>query len=112
VTPTDRFLGYWYFHIPHLLMAALIYTLVGRHNLLSIFFKRKPDAVLPLAFARITDLILHAVRVTTPAIVANGLLMIFAIAWLRACSGSLRACSGSLHALPRACVLLSGSDDG
>jgi hypothetical protein len=104
VTPTDSFLGYWYFHIPNLLMAAPIYTLVGRY-LLSIFFKRKPDAVLPLAFARITDLILHAVRVITPAIVPNGQLMIFAIAWLR-------ACSGSLHALPRARAQLSGSDDG
>lgn len=83
MTPTESFLSYWYFHIPNLLMAALIYTLIGRY-LLALFFRRNPNVVILRVFARVTDPILRAVRVVTPAIVPNGLLIIFAIGWLTA----------------------------
>lgn len=83
MTPAESFLTYWYFHIPNLLMAALIYTLLGRY-LLALFFRRRPDVVILRVFATVTDPVLRAVRVITPAVVPNGLLMIFAIGWLMA----------------------------
>ncbi len=83
MTPTQSFLTYWYFHIPNLLMAALIYTLIGRY-LLTLFFRRNPDVVILKVFAGVTDPVLKAVRWITPAVVPNGLVMVFAIAWLMA----------------------------
>ena len=65
------------------LMAALIYTLIGQY-LLSILFRRSPDAVILRVFTRIASPILRAVRVITPAIVPNGLITVFAIGWLMA----------------------------
>lgn len=83
MTPTQSFLTYWYFHIPNLAMAALIYTLIGRY-LLGLLFARKPDVVILKVFASVTDPIVKVVRVLTPAIVPNGLVIVFAVAWLMA----------------------------
>lgn len=83
MSPTQSFLTYWYFHIPNLVLAALIYTLLGRY-LLSLFFAKNPDAVIMRVFAGVTDPVLHLVRAITPAVVPNGLVLIFSIAWLLA----------------------------
>ena len=83
MTPTQSFLTYWYFHIPNLLLAALIYTLIGRF-LLALFFRRTPDAVLLKVFETVTDPVVKSVRMITPAIVPNGLVIVFSIAWLMA----------------------------
>lgn len=80
---SESFFSYWYFHIPNLVLAALIYTLIGRY-ILSILFRKKPDVVILRAFATITDPVLKAVRTITPAVVPNGVIMVFAIAWLMA----------------------------
>jgi len=80
---TESFFTYWYFHIPNFILAALIYTLIGRY-LLSLLFQKKPDAVILRVFQSITDPVLKAVRVITPAVVPNGLVMVFAIVWLMA----------------------------
>lgn len=79
----ENFFTYWYFHIPNLVLAALIYTLIGRY-LLSLFFRKNQDAVMLRVFAAITDPVLKAVRAITPAVVPNGVVMVFAIAWLMA----------------------------
>ena len=79
----ESFFTYWYFHIPNLILAALIYTLIGRY-LLTLFFSKKPDAVILRVFQSITDPVLRAVRVITPAIGPNGLVLVFAIVWLMA----------------------------
>lgn len=79
----ENFFTYWYFHIPNLVLAALIYTLIGRY-LLSLFFRKNQDAVMLRVFAAITDPVLKAVRAMTPAVVPNGVVMVFAIAWLMA----------------------------
>ncbi len=79
----QNFFTYWYFHIPNLIMAALIYTLIGRY-LLTLFFRKNPNAVILRVFQSVTDPVLKAVRVITPAVVPNGLVMVFAIAWLMA----------------------------
>lgn len=80
---TDSFLTHWYFHLPNLAMAALIYTLIGRY-LLSLFFNADSQAVILVVFKSITDPILKVVRVITPQIVPNGLIIVFAVVWLMA----------------------------
>lgn len=79
----ESFFTYWYFHVPNVIMAALIYTLIGRY-LLTMFFRKKPDAVILRVFQSITDPVLKGVRTITPAVVPNGIVLVFAIAWLMA----------------------------
>ena len=83
MSPSDSFLQHWYFHIPNLLMAAMIYSLAGRY-LLELFFARQPDAVILRVFRSVTDPLLRLVRLVTPQIVPNGVVIVFAVAWLMA----------------------------
>lgn len=83
MTPTQSFFAHWYFHVPNLVMAALIYTLIGRY-LLELLLAKRPDAVLLNVFRSITSPIVGAVRAITPAIVPDGLVVVFAIVWLLA----------------------------
>lgn len=83
MTPSQSFLTYWYFHIPNLVLAALIYTLLGRY-LLGLLFRNNSEAVILKVFRSVTDPVLNTVRAITPAIVPNGLVLVFAIAWLLA----------------------------
>lgn len=81
VTPAESFATYWWYHVPNLLLAALVYTLVGRY-LLELFFAKKPDAVVLKVFRTITDWLVRLVRAITPALVPDGLVVVFSIAWL------------------------------
>ena len=81
MSASDSFLQYWWFHLPNLLMAAMIYTLVGRY-VLELIFAKKPDAVMLKVFRSVTDPVVNLVRLITPAIVPNGVLVVFAILWL------------------------------
>jgi YggT family protein len=83
VDAPDQFLTYWYFHLPNMILAAAIYTLIGRY-LLSLFFRGKEDRAIIRAFASITDPILKTVAAITPKIVPPGLILVFAIIWLMA----------------------------
>lgn len=71
----------WLYHGPNLLLAAMLYTLVGRF-LLSLLFKPDSDKVIWRVFAQVTDPVLLFVRTITPAVVPNGLVMIATIFWL------------------------------
>ena len=66
-----------------MVMAAAIYTLIGRY-ILSLLFRKNPDRVILRVFATVTDPILDAVAVITPRIVPRGLLIVFAVVWLMA----------------------------
>lgn len=83
MTPADSFIQYWWFHVPNLVMSALIYTLIGRY-ILDLIFGSKGQAVILHVFRRITDPVLRLVRLVTPAVVPNGLVLVFAIIWLMA----------------------------
>ena len=83
MTPTESFFAHWYFHVPNLVMAALIYSLIGRY-LLELFFARKQEAVILKVFRQVTDPVVRAVRKITPRIVPDGLVVILAIVWLMA----------------------------
>ena len=75
------FLTYWYFHLPNFVLAALMYTLLGR-AMLGLFV----DADLPnyvwRFFCRITDPVVAAVSVVTPKAVAPVVLWLFGFVWL------------------------------
>lgn len=81
MTPNDTFFTHWYFHLPNLVMAALVYSLIGRY-ILELVFAKKPDAVIVNVFRQVTDPVVKAVRFVTPAIVPNGLVIVFSIIWL------------------------------
>ena len=83
MTATESFATYWWYHIPNLLLAALIYTLIGRY-LLEIVFAKKPDAVILRVFRSVSDPIVNLVRYITPAIVPGGIVVVFSICWLMA----------------------------
>lgn len=78
---TDSFFQHWYFHVPNLVLAALLYTMIGRYAL-ELLFARKPDAVMLTVFRSVTDPFLKIVRVVTPAVVPNGLVIVASIVWL------------------------------
>lgn len=81
MTASESFATYWWYHLPNLLMAALIYTLIGRY-LLEILFAKKQDAVILKVFRSVTDPLVKLVRIITPAVVPNGLVVLFTIIWL------------------------------
>jgi hypothetical protein len=85
MTATDSFFAHWYFHVPNLIMAALIYTLIGYFVLAVVFgyFKRS-DAVILKVFGTVVSPVLKSVRFVTPTIVPNGVIPVFSIAWLMA----------------------------
>lgn len=80
---SESFFTHWYFHVPNMIMAALIYTLVGRY-LLELFFARKQEAVILKAFRQVTDPVVRFIRMLTPAIVPDGLVVVLSIVWLMA----------------------------
>jgi hypothetical protein len=81
MTAQESFAAHWYFHVPNLIMAAMIYTLIGRY-LLELIFRKNTDAVILNVFRQVTDPLLRLVRLITPAIVPNGLVVVLAIVWL------------------------------
>jgi uncharacterized protein YggT (Ycf19 family) len=80
MSASDSFFTHWYFHLPNLVLAAAMYTLIGR-LLLSIFFGPGSAAVIWRVFVQITDPIVRAVGAVSPRIVPAPLLVAFAIVW-------------------------------
>ena len=91
--------GFWLFHIPNILLAAMIYTLLGRY-VLSLVFPPDSDKVVWQVFRQITDPILAVVRLVTPAIVPAPLLNVFAVVWLLLARVAFYFLTRSLGLLP------------
>jgi YggT family protein len=70
------------FHIPNMLLAALMYTVIGRY-ILELFFSGR-DVVIVRVFRQVTDPFVKLVRLVTPRIVPNGLVVVLTIVWLMA----------------------------
>jgi len=75
------FWDYWYFHVPNYVVAALIYTMLGR-LVLGLFVPRDWNNYIWRFFRAVTDPVLDAVRVVTPGFVVDGLLPLVAVFWL------------------------------
>lgn len=71
---------FWLFHGPNMLLAAALYTLLGRY-ILSLFFRPQSDLVIWRVFRQITDPLISAARAVTPRVVPDGLVMVFAVVW-------------------------------
>ncbi len=83
MTASESFAAYWWYHIPNLILAALIYTLIGRY-LLEILFAKNQDAVILKVFRTVTDPVIGLIRFVTPRIVPDGLVIVAAVVWLMA----------------------------
>lgn len=74
-------MDFWYYQIPNLILAAVMYTLLGRF-LLSLIFKPNSDKVIWRVFTQITDPFVNAVGFITPRVVPLHLLVLLAALWL------------------------------
>ncbi len=71
----------WVFQAPNLLLAALMYTLIGRF-LLSIVFAPDSEKVIWRVFVTITSPFVGMARVITPQVVPLNLLVLFTAIWV------------------------------
>jgi hypothetical protein len=74
-------MDFWYYFIPNLILAAMMYTLLGRF-LLSLVFRPESDKVIWRVFTQITDPVVSAVGFITPRVVPLHLLVLLAALWV------------------------------
>jgi YggT family protein len=79
--PTIPFLSYWYYHLPNFILAAVMYTLLGR-VLLSLFVEPDSGNYIWRFFCRITDPVADLVAVATPKAAAPVVVWLFGFVWL------------------------------
>ena len=78
---TITFLPYWYFHLPNLVLAALMYTLIGRF-ILGMFVPADWNNYIWRAFVWVTDPVVRIIRFLTPQVIALPLVLVFGALWL------------------------------
>jgi uncharacterized protein YggT (Ycf19 family) len=91
---------YWYFHLPNFVLAAVMYTIIGRF-ILSFFAPPNWANYIWRAFVRITDPVVKLVARITPAIVPPPLVLVFATLWVMLARIGVFALFGSLGLLPQ-----------
>lgn len=72
---------FWYFHLPNYVLAALMYTLLGRF-MLTFFMPAGSTNYIWRAFVRLTDPVIRLFAVITPKTVPVMLTILFAFVWL------------------------------
>ena len=83
----DRFvtgtslLTHWYFHLPNFILAALMYTLLGR-ALLGLIVQPDSGNYIWRFFCHITDPVVAAVALVTPKAAAPVIIWLFGVVWL------------------------------
>lgn len=77
----NDFWSYWYFHLPNFVLAALMYTLLGR-LVLGLFVHESWDNYIWRGFKALTDPIVRGVRFITPDVFAPPVVLIFAALWM------------------------------
>jgi uncharacterized protein YggT (Ycf19 family) len=94
---------YWYFHLPNFVLAAVMYTLLGR---LALSFFVPPDwkNYIWRAFVTITDPVVKATRLITPQVLPHVVVLIFAVLWLMLLRIGLFALLANLDLLPKVSV--------
>jgi YggT family protein len=81
VTGGAEFLGLWYFHLPNFILAALMYTLLGR-ALLSLMVQPDSQNYIWRAFCHLTDPVIAVVAMVTPKAAAPVIIWMFGVVWL------------------------------
>ena len=72
---------YWYFHLPNYVLAAIMYSLLGR-LILSFFFPPESDNYIWKAFVAVTQPAVRAAGFIAPKAVPLPVLIIFAFIWI------------------------------
>ena len=75
------FLPYWYYHLPNFVLAALMYTLLGR-ALLGLIVQPDSSNYIWRFFCRLTDPVVDAVALVTPRAAAPVIVWLFGVAWV------------------------------
>jgi hypothetical protein len=75
------FLTHWYYHLPNFVLAALMYTLLGR-VLLALIFDPDASNYIWRFFCRLTDPVVAAVGFVTPKAAAPVVVWLFGVVWL------------------------------
>ena len=78
---SNPLLTYWYFHLPNFVLAALMYTLLGR-ALLGLIVVPDSSNYIWRFFCRITDPVVVAVALVTPKAAAPVVVWLLGVVWL------------------------------
>lgn len=81
MSPADTIFTYWYFQLPNFVLAALMYTLLGR-ALLGLIVQPDSSNYIWRFFCRITDPVVAVFALLTPKAVAPVVLWLFGVVWL------------------------------
>ena len=100
---SNPFLTQWWFHLPNFVLAALMYTMLGRF-ILGFFYPPDSTNYIWRAFVRITDPVVRVVQVVTPRAVPHMLLLLFAAVWLLTARVALLILLASVGQMPTAGV--------
>jgi uncharacterized protein YggT (Ycf19 family) len=78
---SQSILTYWYFHLPNFVLAAAMYTMLGR-ALLGIVVPPESSNYIWRFFCRVTDPIINLFAWVTPKATAPVVLWLFCFVWL------------------------------
>jgi hypothetical protein len=78
---TQPMFASWLFHVPNFVLAALMYTLLGR-ALLGLIVAPDSSNYIWRFFCRLTDPVVAAVALVTPKAVAPVVIWLFGVVWL------------------------------
>jgi YggT family protein len=78
---TASLLAYWYFHLPNFILAALMYTMLGRFLLGLMVDADSPNYIWRF-FCRITDPFIALIAPLTPKAAAPVVIWLFGVVWL------------------------------
>jgi uncharacterized protein YggT (Ycf19 family) len=74
-------LTHWYYHLPNFVLAALMYTLLGR-AVLGLVVGPDSNNYIWRFFCRITDPVVGAVALVTPKAASPVVIWMFGVVWL------------------------------
>jgi YggT family protein len=74
-------LTYWYYHLPNFILAAMMYTLLGR-AVLGLIVDADSSNYIWRFFCRITDPVVSTVALVTPKATIPVVLWLFGFVWL------------------------------
>ena len=81
VNMSSPLITYWYFHLPNFILAAVMYTLLGR-VILGLIVDPGSQNYIWRFFCRLTDPVVDAVAIATPKAAAPVILWLLAFVWL------------------------------
>ena len=72
---------YWYFHLPNFVLAALMYTMLGRFGIGLMVVGASGNYIWRF-FCRITDPVLGVIAIVTPKVTVPAVLWLFGFVWM------------------------------